>query len=59
MTPELFITRHNHLIDPFVHVWSWQIPVYLFLGGWVAGNMILTGYFMLGGRTSHVMTSTG
>ncbi len=50
MTPELFITRHNHLIDPFVHVWSWQIPVYLFLGGWVAGNMILTGYFMLGGR---------
>ncbi|MCU0252589.1 MAG: polysulfide reductase NrfD [Vicinamibacterales bacterium] len=50
MTPELFITRHNHLIDPFLHVWSWQIPVYLFLGGWVAGNMILTGYFMLGGR---------
>ena len=50
MTPELFITRHNHLIDPFVHVWSWQIPVYLFLGGWVAGNMLLTGYFMLGGR---------
>lgn len=50
MTPELFITRHNHLVDPFVHVWAWQIPVYLFLGGWVAGNMILTGYFMLGGR---------
>ena len=50
MTPELFITRHNHLIDPSVHVWAWQIPVYLFLGGWVAGNMILTGYFMLGGR---------
>lgn len=50
MTPELFITRHNHLIDPVVHVWSWQIPIYLFLGGWVAGMMILTGYFMLGGR---------
>ena len=50
MTPELFITRHNQLIDPVVHVWAWQIPVYLFLGGWVAGNMILTGYFMLGGR---------
>ena len=52
MTPELFITRHNELIDPFVRVWSWQIPVYLFLGGWVAGNMLLTGYFMLGGRHS-------
>jgi protein NrfD len=50
MTPELFITRHNELIDPFMRVWSWQIPIYLFLGGWVAGNMILTGYFMLGGR---------
>jgi protein NrfD len=50
VTPELFITRHNELIDPFVRVWSWQIPVYLFLGGWVAGNMLLTGYFMLGGR---------
>jgi protein NrfD len=50
MTPELLITRHNHLIDPFVQVWAWQIPVYLFLGGWVAGNMILTGYYMLGGR---------
>jgi len=48
--PELFLTRHNDLIDPFVHVWSWQIPVYLFLGGWVAGMMIITGYFMLGGR---------
>jgi formate-dependent nitrite reductase membrane component NrfD len=52
VTPELFITRHNELIDPFVRVWSWQIPVYLFLGGWVAGNMLLTGYFMLGGRHS-------
>ena len=50
MTPELFITRANHLVDPVVHVWAWQIPVYLFLGGWVAGNMLLTGYFMLGGR---------
>jgi formate-dependent nitrite reductase membrane component NrfD len=50
VTPELVLTRHNDLIDPFVHVWSWQIPVYLFLGGWVAGNMLLTGYFMLGGR---------
>lgn len=50
MLPELDITRHNELIDPFVHVWGWEIPVYLFLGGWVAGMMIVTGYFMLGGR---------
>jgi protein NrfD len=48
--PELYITRHNELIDPAVAVWSWQIPVYLFLGGWVAGMMILTGLSLVRGR---------
>ena len=37
---ELVLTRHNELIDPLVSVWQWQIPVYLFLGGWVAGMMM-------------------
>jgi formate-dependent nitrite reductase membrane component NrfD len=40
-------TRHNHLIDPVMHVWHWEIPLYLFLGGVVAGIMILTGVRML------------
>lgn len=40
-------TRHNELIDPLLHVWGWEIPVYLFLGGLVAGMMILTGYYQL------------
>jgi formate-dependent nitrite reductase membrane component NrfD len=40
---ELTNTRHNHLIDPIMHVWGWEIPLYLFLGGMVAGIMILTG----------------
>jgi formate-dependent nitrite reductase membrane component NrfD len=48
--PEFFITRHNALIDPFVQVWNWQIPVYLFLGGWVAGMMIITGLSLVKGR---------
>jgi formate-dependent nitrite reductase membrane component NrfD len=48
--PELDITRVNEMIDPYVHVWGWEIPVYLWLGGWVAGMMIITGYFLLGGR---------
>jgi protein NrfD len=47
---ELIITRHNHLVDPGLHVWAWQIPVYLFLGGWVAGLMILIGVDLLRGR---------
>jgi protein NrfD len=36
-------TRHNPLIDPQLAVWSWEIPVYLFLGGLVAGLMVLGG----------------
>ena len=40
-------TRHNLGVDPHLHVWEWQIPVYLFLGGLVAGLMILSGYHIL------------
>jgi len=47
---DLVLTRHNELIDPLVRVWGWEIPVYLFLGGWVAGMMIIAGYFLLRGR---------
>jgi len=43
---EITTTRHNHLIDPTLHIWQWQIPVYLFLGGLVAGMMIISGYFL-------------
>lgn len=49
---EITTTRHNHLIDPSLHVWEWQIPVYLFLGGIVAGMMIISGYFLFKGRQS-------
>ena len=47
---DLVLTRHNELIDPLVRVWGWEIPVYLFLGGWVAGMMIIAGSFLLRGR---------
>ncbi len=47
---ELTITRHNEMIDPVLHIWSWQIPVYLFIGGLVAGIMIISGYFVLQGQ---------
>jgi formate-dependent nitrite reductase membrane component NrfD len=49
-------TRHNHLIDPTMHVWGWEIPLYLFLGGVAAGIMIFTGIRML--RKSEGDTST-
>lgn len=47
---EITTTRSNHLIDPIFHAWGWEIPVYLFLGGMVAGMMIISGYFLFTGR---------
>jgi protein NrfD len=45
MTPQLLetvTTRANAQIDPSLHVWGWEITVYLFLGGIVAGIFVLT-----------------
>lgn len=53
MTPlnfEIVSTRQNPLVDPSLHVWAWEIPVYLFLGGFVAGIMILSGWALWQGR---------
>ncbi len=38
---ELDIARHSRFVDPQLHVWGWEIPAYLFLGGMAAGVMIL------------------
>jgi len=43
---ELVSTRSNPMIDPALHFWGWEVPVYLFLGGLVAGMMIISGYFL-------------
>jgi formate-dependent nitrite reductase membrane component NrfD len=50
-------TRHNHLIDPTMHVWGWEIPLYLFLGGIVAGIMILTGVWLLRRKEGEASTA--
>ena len=50
---ELFSTRSNHLIDPGLFIWGWEIPVYLFFGGLVAGFMIISGYFTFKGHHKH------
>ncbi len=44
---EITSTRHNLHIDPVLSVWSWEIPLYLFIGGIVAGMMVLGGMAML------------
>jgi len=50
---ETTITRHNEMIDSALHIWGWEIPVYLFLGGLVAGIMIIAGYFTFKGQYKH------
>jgi len=54
---ELTTTRTNEMIDPSLHVWGWEIPVYLFLGGLVAGMMIISGYFLFSGRYRNTRSS--
>lgn len=54
---ELTTTRHNPLIDPSMTVWGWEIPVYLFIGGMVAGMMMISGYFLFKGRDKEINCS--
>jgi formate-dependent nitrite reductase membrane component NrfD len=51
---ELDIARHSRFVDPQLHVWGWEIPVYLFLGGMAAGAMILTALMSARGGRSRV-----
>ncbi|MDP2207616.1 MAG: NrfD/PsrC family molybdoenzyme membrane anchor subunit [Bacteroidota bacterium] len=51
---EITNTRMNHLIDPSLHIWGWEIPVYLFAGGMVAGMMLILGFFFFKGREKEV-----
>lgn len=49
-TTEILSTARGPLVDPHVAVWGWEIPVYLFLGGWTAGILILGGHALYRGR---------
>jgi protein NrfD len=45
---EITTTRSNPLVDPALHIWHGEVAGYLFLGGVVAGVMVLLGLFVLG-----------
>jgi formate-dependent nitrite reductase membrane component NrfD len=48
MLEELLVTaRYNAKVDPSLAIWSWEIPVYLFLGGLTAGIMCFAAYAVL------------
>jgi len=49
---EITITsgRMNPGIDPILHAWGWEIPIYLFLGGLAAGILIFSAVYYLRGK---------
>ncbi|MBN2682799.1 MAG: polysulfide reductase NrfD [Bacteroidales bacterium] len=51
MKEEIIVSgRMNPNIDPVLHVWHWEIPTYLFLGGLAAGIMFFAGLFYIQGK---------
>ncbi len=48
---ELITTQKlNPHIDPVLHIWGWEVPVYLFLGGLAAGLLLLGAISVLRGE---------
>ncbi len=56
---EITITsgRMNPGIDPVLHAWGWEIPLYLFLGGLVAGILLFSSLIYLRGKSAYYVTA--
>ncbi|MDH3377216.1 MAG: polysulfide reductase NrfD [Gammaproteobacteria bacterium] len=51
MIEEVLVTlRANPKIDPVLSTWSWEVPLYLFLGGLAAGIMFFAAIMVLANR---------
>ena len=58
MKEEIFVSGRNiPNIDPFLHIWHWQIPLYLFLGGMAAGILFFAGLFTLLGKEKEMQAT--
>jgi protein NrfD len=58
MKEELFISgRDVPNIDPFLNIWHWQIPIYLYLGGLAAGILFFAGIFTIMGKEKEMKTT--
>lgn len=40
----------NPMVDPQLHIWHWQIPLYLFLGGLAAGILFFAALYYISGK---------
>ncbi|MFH0842464.1 MAG: NrfD/PsrC family molybdoenzyme membrane anchor subunit [Bacteroidota bacterium] len=58
MNEELIVSgRMNNMVDPHLHVWHWQIPLYLFLGGMAAGILVLSALYYIRGKEKEYRTA--
>lgn len=48
--------RHMHMIDPYLTIWGWQIPIYLFLGGLVSGILFFSALYFIRGKSKELPT---
>jgi len=58
MKEEIFVSgRMNQLIDPHLHIWHWQISLYLFLGGMAAGILAIAALYFIRGKEKDYITA--
>ena len=58
MKEELFVSGRNiPNIDPYLNIWHWQIPSYLFLGGLAAGILFFAAVFTILGKENKMATA--
>lgn len=58
MNEELFVSGRNiPNIDPYLNIWHWEIPIYLYLGGLAAGIMFFAGLFTVMGKEKEMETT--
>ena len=57
MIEEIIISgRNNPEIDPTLHIWGWEIPFYLFIGGLVAGILFFSALYTIRDKSSEYPT---
>lgn len=54
---EITSGRMNPHIDPYLTVWGWEIPVYLFFGGLVAGILFFSALYFIRGKQDDFPTA--
>jgi protein NrfD len=58
MKEEIIVSgRMNQLVDPHLHIWHWQISLYLFLGGMAAGILAIAALYYIRGREKDYATA--